>query len=283
MNVLSLFDGISCGQVAFERARIKVENYFASEIKEIAIKVAMNNYPKTIQLGDVRELNVSKIPKVDILIGGSPCQNLSKGRLIANKIQDGLTGDKSNLFWEYIRILKQLNPEYFLLENVVMPKKDENMISQLLGVEPIKINSNLVSYQNRDRLYWTNILNIQQPKDLKISFQDYKDTSFDYCKEFEIKKTPSREKMWGNGLNGNCKNVTYEDKINCVTLKQDRFSNSGLVEFGSFCRYLTTRELELAQTLPVGYTKGLSIRQAQNVIGDGWTIDVIAHILSNIN
>ena len=90
MNVLSLFDGISCGQVAFERARIKVENYFASEIKEIAIKVAMNNYPKTIQLGDVRELNVSKIPKVDILIGGSPCQNLSKGRLIANKIQDGL-------------------------------------------------------------------------------------------------------------------------------------------------------------------------------------------------
>lgn len=123
MNVLSLFDGISCGQVAFERARIKVENYFASEIKEIAIKVAMNNYPKTIQLGDVRELNVSKIPKVDILIGGSPCQNLSKGRLIANKIQDGLTGDKSNLFWEYIRILKQLNPEYFLLENVVMPKR----------------------------------------------------------------------------------------------------------------------------------------------------------------
>ncbi|HGM3774720.1 TPA: DNA cytosine methyltransferase [Clostridioides difficile] len=283
MNVLSLFDGISCGQVAFERAGIKVDNYFASEIKKSSIKVTMDNYPNTIQLGDVRELNVSKIPNIDILIGGSPCQNLSRGRLIGNKIQDGLSGDRSNLFWEYVRILKQLNPKYFLLENVVMPEKDENMINQLLGVEPIRINSNLVSYQNRDRLYWTNIPNVQQPKDLKISFQNFKDTDFNYCKKFKVKKTPSREKMWGNGLNGSCKNITYEDKINCVTLKQDRFSNSGLVEFGSFCRYLTTRELELAQTLPVGYTKLLSRRQAENVIGDGWTIDVIAHILSNIN
>jgi len=125
MNVLSLFDGMSCGQIALERAGIKVDNYYASEIKKHAIKVTQYNYPKTIQLGDVRNIKASEIPKIDLLIGGSPCQDFS----IANKKRDGLMGAKSSLFWEYVRLLKECNPTYFLLENVSMEIEDKKVIT----------------------------------------------------------------------------------------------------------------------------------------------------------
>ena len=278
LNVLSLFDGISCGQIALERAGIEVNKYFASEIKKSAIQVTMEHYPNTIQLGDVRGIKGEDLPTIDLLIGGSPCQNLSQARTIQGQDRDGLTGDKSSLFFEYVRLLKEVNPKFFLLENVVMPKEDEEMFTRLLGVEPIRINSKLVSYQQRDRLYWTNIPGIEQPEDKNINFQDYKDTDPEYCRKFKVKRTPSREKMWA----GACPNVTHREKINCITVKQDRWKNSGLVEFEDFCRYLTTRELEIGQTLPVGYTKSLSKSQAENVIGDGWTVDVIAHIFQSL-
>ena len=295
MNVLSLFDGISCGQVALERAGIKVDNYFASEIKKHAIGVTQKHFPNTIQIGDVTKVKykdgilytengVFKVGKINLLIGGSPCQNFSVARACMYEI-DGLKGDKSKLFYEYLRILKEVNPDYFLLENVKMKKESYEELNSYLGVKGIPINSELVSFQKRPRIYWSNIPNITIPEDKHINFQDYKDTDHDYCNQFKVKRTPSREKMWNNGQGRNstlksCANVTNSNKVYCLTRKQDRCPNSGLIEFDDFCRYLTRREIELAQTLPIGYTDGLSYNQMQDVCGDGWTVDVIAHIFS---
>jgi DNA (cytosine-5)-methyltransferase 3A len=272
MNVISLFDGMSCGQIALERAGIHVNNYFASEIKKTAIKVTKDNYPDTICLGDVTQIDCTILPKIDLLIGGSPCQDFT--RLKVGDDNKGMYGEKSKLFFEYVRILREVQPKYFLLENVVMSKEYEDIITDILGVSPIHINSNLVSFQNRDRLYWTNIPNISIPKNMDINFQDFKDIDVAYCDKFKVNKTPSRISMYKD----KCPNVTYREKINCLTCKQDRWNNSGLVDYEDFCRYLTTRELELAQTVPVGYTSSVSWRQAEDLLGDGWTVDVIAHI-----
>ena len=295
MNVLSLFDGISCGQVALDRAGIKIDNYYASEIKKHAIRVTQKHFPNTIQIGDVTKVKykdgilytengVFKVGKINLLIGGSPCQNFSVARACMYEI-DGLKGDKSKLFYEYLRILKEVNPDYFLLENVKMKKESYEELNSYLGVKGISINSELVSFQKRPRVYWSNIPNITIPEDKHINFQDYKDTDHDYCNQFKVKRTPSREKMWNNGQGRNstlksCANVTNSNKVYCLTRKQDRCPNSGLIEFDDFCRYLTRREIELAQTLPIGYTDGLSYNQMQDVCGDGWTVDIIAHIFS---
>lgn len=283
MNVLSLFDGMSCGQIALNRAGIPYKNYFASEIKKSAIKVTQHNYPNTIQLGDVTKVSAEDLPQIDLLIGGSPCQDFSIARTVNGNTREGLNGDKSKLFFEWWRVYNEVKPTYFLLENVVMEEEDQNFISNLLGVAPRRINSKLVSFQQRDRLYWTNIPYNKDPEDKGLSFQDFKDMNSDYLSKFKVNKTPSREVMWGNGKFGKCPNVTYKTKINCLTIKQDRWNNAGLVEFEDFCRYLTTRELELAQTVPVGYTSPVSFRQAEDLLGDGWTVDVIAHIFKGID
>ena len=174
MNVLSLFDGISCGQIALERAGIKVDNYFASEIDKYAIKVTQKNYPNTIQLGDVCNIKCNELPKIDLLIGGSPCQGFS----FAGK-QLNFNDPRSKLFFEFVRILKEVKPKYFLLENVKMKKEYQNVISEHLGVEPIEINSALVSAQDRKRLYWTNIPNINKPDDKGILLSDILETEVD--------------------------------------------------------------------------------------------------------
>ena len=186
MNVLSLFDGISCGQIALERAGIKVDNYYASEICDYSIRITKKNYPNTIHIGDVRNVNADDIRNIDIIIGGSPCQSFSfagkrDGMVTVEKIdittleqyldlkQSGFKFEgESYLFWEYVRLLKEIKPKYFLLENVKMSKKWKDVISRALGVEPILINSELVSAQSRERLYWTNIPNISQPNDKHI-------------------------------------------------------------------------------------------------------------------
>ena len=282
MNVLSLFDGMSCGQLALQKANIKYDNYFASEIKPLAIKVTQHHFPSTIQLGDVKNINLKELPKIDLLIGGSPCQDFS----IANTKQLGLTGTRSSLFYEYLRILKEVKPKYFLLENVRMKKKSEKQLNEYLGVEGLHINSELVSYQKRPRIYWTNIPNVKVPEDRNINFQDYKDTNFEYCKQFKVNKTPSRIKMWNEGEGfvglGTCHNVTHSKKVYCLTRKQDRSPNSGLIEFDGFCRFLTRKELEQAQCVLAGYTNMVSYNQAQDLLGDGWTIDVVSHLLKNI-
>ena len=195
MNVLSLFDGMSCGQIALDKLGIKVDNYFASEIKPHAIKVAQANYPNTVQLGDIKNIGIAKpfIDKwiynkttgeklhnigdgIDLFIGGSPCQDFSQ----ANRKRDGLQGVKSGLFYEYVRLLKETKPKYFLLENVKMKKEYQDIISGILGVQPISINSKLVSAGMRNRLYWTNIPNITQPPDMNINGRDvFEDTSYE--------------------------------------------------------------------------------------------------------
>ena len=295
ITVLSLFDGMSCGQIAFDKLGVKFDGkenkYFASEIKESGIKVTKYNYPNTIHIGDVTKVSYKdgvlyteygeyKVGKIDYLIGGSPCQDFSLVKL--NNAKYGLEGDKSKLFYEYLRILKETEPKYFLLENVKMRKGSKEKLDSYLGTEGIFINSIDFSFQNRPRFYWTNI-GINEYEPLDINFQDYRDTDGEYCDKFKVKPTPSRIRMWNDGkgrnARGTCANVTNSKKVFCLTRKQDRSPNSGLIAHKGFCRYLTQRELEAAQTVPSGYTDILSYAQSQDVLGDGWTVDVIKHIL----
>lgn len=300
MNVLSLFDGMSCGMIALDKLGVKVDKYFASEIDKNAIKVSNHNYPNIIRIGDVTkvsykdgvlftEFGTHDVGEIDLLIGGSPCQTFSIARTFTKDIT-GLNG-KSGLFYEYLRVLKEIQKENptvkFLLENVRMKKDSKQQLDEYLGVSGLLINSALVSYQTRHRYYWTNIENVTLPLDKNISFQTYKNTSTKSLSDYKLSKTPYREKSWcdGKGKNNSkgCGNITNKDKIHCLTTKQDRNPNSGLIEFEDFCRYLTQEELELAQTVPVGYTDCLSYNQACAVLGNGWTVDVISHILSFAN
>jgi DNA-cytosine methyltransferase len=167
MNVLSLFDGISCGQVALKNAGIKVDNFYASEIDKYTIKITQNQHPKTNQLGDIQDWRGWDLPPIDLIMGGSPCQGFS----FAGK-QLNFEDSRSKLFFDFVDIVKHYKPKYFLLENVKMKKEYQDVITNLLGVEPILINSALVSAQNRNRLYWTNIPNITQPNDEGILLKD---------------------------------------------------------------------------------------------------------------
>lgn len=165
-----------------------------------------------------------------------------------------------------------------------MAKSIKEQITIELNVSPILINSSLVSAQNRERYYWTNIQNVKQPADRGISFQDIKETDYGYYKQFKVPKTPSRIKMWNdgcgrNGSSNQCSNITNSNKMHCITGKQDRRPNSGLIELDDFCRFLTTHELEKGQTLPAGYTSSVSRNQSEKCIGNGWTAEVIIHIL----
>lgn len=281
MNVLSLFDGISCGQLALRRAGVMYDNYFASEIKPSAIAVTKHHFPQTKNIGSVLDVKGSDLPKIDLLIGGSPCQDFS----LMKTTGKGLEGDKSRLFYEYLRLLKETKPRYFFLENVKMKKDSKQQLDDYLGITGVEINSSLVSYQNRPRVYWSNIP-FEMPTDKHLCFQDFKETTPEIEAIYAVKRTPSREKMWngGKGKNdiGSCANVTNSQKIYCISRKQDRAPNAGLIEHGDFCRYLTRRELEQGQTLPVGYTNILSYTQAQDVIGDGWTVDVVAHVFAGL-
>jgi DNA (cytosine-5)-methyltransferase 3A len=272
MNVLSLFDGMSCGQIALNRAGIKYNNYFASEIDKHAITVTQHNYPKTIQLGSVEFITKQMFGnnKIDLLIGGSPCQSFSSfGQ------NTGFKG-KSSLFWEYVRILKTLKPKYFLLENVNMKAEWKNIISEQLGVQPIRLNSNLVSAQNRDRLYWTNI-NFDMPKDKNIYLLDI------------LEDLPYREipkcfyGKWGNEqrINKGLNSVNNK-KGNCLTTKNCHTNQYLLNSDKTLCRLLSANEYEKLQTIPIDYTKSVSNTERYKMIGNGWTVDVIAHIFASL-
>lgn len=275
VNVLSLFDGMSCGQIALERAGIKVDNYYASEIKPHAVDVTINNYPLTKQLGDVTKWREWDIDwsSIDLVIGGSPCQDLSG----ANSVRDGLKGLKSRLFYTFIDILNHVrsnNPNVkFLLENVKMTKDNQDIISMFLDVEPILINSSLVSAQMRKRNYWTNIEGVTQPEDKGILFKDILDPGGYTNKEkaFCILESESRPqtcnwKRFRRWRKKSFVNIVFEDE----TL--NLFHN----------RILSQTELEKLQTVPVGYTSILNRNDAACLLGDGWTVDVICHIFKNI-
>ena len=272
--VLSVFDGMSCGQLALQRAGIKYKEYYASEIDKHAISVTQHNFPNTKQLGSITELKTENLPIIDLFIGGSPCQSFSS--FGNGKGFDG----KSGLFWEYVRVLKELklkNPNIkFMLENVNMKKEWCDIISNELGVEPIAFNSNLVSAQNRDRLYWTNI-NFIVPGDKNILFNDI------------LENLPFREipkcfyKNWGDKMRiDKGLNWVENKKANCLTTKNCHTNQYLLNGDKSLCRLLTANEFEKLQTVPLNYTSIVSNTERFKMLGNGWTVDVIAHIFKNL-
>lgn len=351
MNVLSLFDGMSCGRIALERAGIKVDNYYASEIDKYAIMVAKANYPDTIHIGDVEQVSCDDLPKIDLLIGGSPCQGFS----FAGK-QLNFEDPRSRLFFEYVRLLKECNPKYFMLENVKMKQEYQNVISEALGVEPIFINSSLVSAQSRKRLYWTNIPGITPPDDKGVVLQDILEDGFTdrdksfcldacyykggnlkqyfekhrrqlvfsadglcHCGDADLKghgyvrrvyhpegKAPTLNASSGGNL---------EPKVLCVA-QRGRYIENGVRKDGKGkpiqrlearldgktntlttvqkdnhvadlsnlkWRKLTPIECERLQTVPDGYTTHVSNTQRYKMLGNGWTVDVIAHIFKSMD
>jgi site-specific DNA-cytosine methylase len=274
-NVLSLFDGMSCGQIALNRAGIKYENYYASEIEEAPIKVTQYNYPDTIQLGSVLDVKVSDLPKIDLIFGGSPCQSFSS---FGNG--SGFNG-KSGLFWEYVRILNDIKKEnpnvLFMLENVNMKKEWKDIISKELGVEPIAFNSNLVSAQNRDRLYWTNI-KFELPEDKGMHYKDVLDNTIPFR---ELK--PFMTNKWGDKSRID-KGVNWisNKKSNCLTTKNCHTNQYLLNEDKTMMRLMNANEFERLQTIPEGYTSIVSNTDRYKMIGNGWTVDVIAHIFKHI-
>lgn len=275
MNVLSLFDGISAGRVALERAGIKIDKYYASEIDKYAIKVTMNNYPDTIQIGDVTKVKAEDLPKIDLLIGGSPCQGVS----FAGK-QLNFEDERSKLFFEYVRLLKECKPKYFLLENVEMKKEYIDVITSYLGVEPIMINSNLVSAQDRKRLYWTNIPNVKQPNDKKI-----------YLRDITIKSRSDWRNIgnwvfqtWGGfgDIKLNRLRKINADKSFTLTTNKTHPQNYYLNEDKTKYTNLNSIEFERLQTLPDNYTKGICEGNRCKCLGNSWTVDVIVHILKGL-
>jgi DNA (cytosine-5)-methyltransferase 3A len=340
MNVLSLFDGMSCGQIALNRVGIKYDNYFASEIDKHSIKVTQHNYPNTIQLGDITSIKGNDLPTITLMFGGSPCQNLS----FAGKMNGMSTKDKyeivsleqylelkekgyefdgqSYLFWEYVRLLNEVKPKYFLLENVKMLKKWENIISNVLGVKPIEINSTLISAQNRRRLYWTNIPNVQQPIDKGITLKDINSLTKSYGSDIVVNeddvvtlyanngkkvnidlsnevpfsfyetrteegKEMRRKIRIETGRDSTPRSKEYKmykpiktNKGNCLVTVESPLDF--IVDTNWNYRKLHRIEMERLQTIPDGYTSVVSDSQARKMLGNGWTVDVIAHIFKNI-
>jgi DNA-cytosine methyltransferase len=356
MNVLSLFDGMSCGQLALNRAGIKYDKYFASEVDKYAIAVTQHNFPDTIQLGGVLQVQAKDLPKIDLLIGGSPCQGFS----FAGK-QLNFDDPRSKLFFEFVRLLKECRPKYFMLENVKMKKEYQDVISKYLNVEPIEINSALVSAQNRKRLYWTNIPNITQPEDKGILLKDIleQQVESDYnLSETMNKRISSNKRSRGilpnqdksgallsnqyktstdslyvivDDLYKSRKERVYKEKSctlrhNCGQLKvkskciqigeadikgmdvikrvyspegkaptlstmQGGHREPKISEDNITWRKLTPIECERLQTVPDNYTlvphpvykgKPMSNSQRYKMLGNGWTVDVVAHIFKNI-
>ncbi len=261
-NVLSLFDGMSCGRLALDRAGIKYNNYYASEIDK-----------HTIQLGDVQNIKGIDLPKIGLLIGGSPCQGFS---FAGNQLN--FDDPRSKLFFEFVRLMKELEPTYFLLENVPMRKEYQDIISKHLSVEPIEINSELVSAQKRRRLYWTNIPNICLPQDKGILLKDI----------LEDVKHPIIWKKWANYVPKDL--PLFVDPYNKRAWKHNKssalrtnVSNGNMwVKCKGGYRNLTRTECERLQTIPEGYTSSVSESQAKRMLGNGWTADIITHIFKGI-
>lgn len=305
MNVLSLFDGISCGQVALREAGIPIHEYYASEIESQAITVTQKNFPNTKQLGDVRKVTSRNVPRIDILLAGSPCQGFSR---VGKRLN--FDDERSKLYFEFTRLLRELNPKYFLLENVVMKKEFRDIITQDLGVEPLTINSSLVSAQTRIRLYWTNIPNVLLPRDMNIYmghvieripiqipvqiFERDIDSAIirrgiqrvlgnsKYVDNF-IWKWDSAGRILVNRPDG--LKIQRIGRIACMDTKCDIITYTTrphIITRDTNIRMATPEECEVLQGLPRGYTDGISKSQRYKCIGNGWTVGVISHILRHI-
>jgi DNA-cytosine methyltransferase len=334
INVLSLFDGMSCGQIALERAGIKVNQYYASEIDKYAIQVTQTNFPNTIQLGDVTKVNAASLPKIDLVIGGSPCQGFS---LIGKQLN--FQDPRSLLFFEYLRIWNEVRTinqsAQFILENVCMKEEYEKVISKYMEVNPILINSSLLSAQNRERLYWTNIglapkglfgeleSIIDQPKEKGFLLKHVLESEVDekyYLSDKMLNYLNTRKANFNSGkinykfgeekaacLNASSGHLDISDNIVVIrdiqkgvvndngTLRSiakdlaidanyhkgmDNHAQRTMVQEGDRIRRLTPIECERLQTVPDNYTSSVSNTQRYRMIGNGWTVDVIAYILS---
>jgi len=297
MNILSLFDGMSCGQLAIERCGIIVDKYFASEIDKDSIKVTMDNFPHTMEIGSIVDIVATQLPKIDLMIGGSSCQNFSiagnrvgmatkeKNEIVTLEQYINLKNQgfefigESYLFWEYVRLLKEIKPKYFLLENVKMSKKWEDVITKTLGVKPIAINSKLVSAQKRPRLYWTNIPNVTTPTNRNIILSDILD---DIPTNKDLAPYMTKKFDGVNRLDKGIFTFLGDDKACCLT-KGAGHGNKILIDRNTMTRrHLTRNELERLQTVPVNYTRAVSPNKASEMLGNGWTVDVIKHIFSFI-
>ena len=269
MKILSLFDGMSCGQIALNKAGVEYADYFAAEINDYAIKVTQKNYPRTIQLGDVTKVEAHALPGIDLLIGGSPCQGFS----FAGKQLD-FDDPRSKLFFEYVRLLKELKPKFFLLENVPMKKQCEAVISEYLGVYPVKIESAVFSAQSRTRLYWTNIPINPLPKDKGLLLRDiYAPGSGKHL----TPRTAQRPRTIRNtrGLH---------QKAYCLlaTMYKGSQTNGMTVIDDNGLRCITPLEAERLQTVPDKYTDCVSDTRRYEMLGNGWTVDVVAHIFKGM-
>ena len=333
LKVLSLFDGMSCGQLALQRLGIEVDTYYASEIDKYAIQVTQANFPKTIQVGDVCELKAEDYQDIDLILAGSPCQGFS----FAGK-QLAFDDPRSALFFEFVRLLKEIKPKYFLLENVKMKQQFQDVITEqvsacypdfegcdLFGgqIKPILINSALLSAQNRQRLYWTNIPNIEHPEDKGIVLRDiledtdsWEEDTPQYLKnnfhgeprgnqvihideskaktltasmyKGQIQSWIKKDKVVSGAWRGRYKeDGTTEQKLelnqsgksNSLTTVQ---KDSVVVNDNLSWRKLTPLECMRLQTVPDDYLMPVSNTQRYKMLGNGWTVDVIAHILNNM-
>ena len=357
INVFSLFDGMSCGQLALQKAQVPVGTYHASEIDKWAIKITQKNFPYTLQMGDITKLEDARLEiirkniGIDLVMGGSPCQGFSFAGKNLN-----FEDPRSKLFFEFVRVLKILKPKYFLLENVRMKKESQDIISEYMGIEPTVINSNLVSAQNRHRLYWTNIP-FDMPEDRGLILADIledgvTDREKSHCLDANYFKGGNlksyfekhRRQLVFNNKGGAIRGrydkdgkikqqleLRPDDKTNSLTTVQKDnvvvrvpelksafgaciqvgeadlkghdiikrvYSRKGkaptLTTMGGghrepkvivdelTWRKLTPLECERLQTVPDGYTEGVSNTQRYKMLGNGWTVDVVAHILKGI-
>jgi len=303
-TVLSTFDGMSCFRIVLDQLGIPIKQYFASEIDKYPIQIAQKNYPDTIQLGDVTKVFAKDLPPIDILVGGSPCQGFSFAG-------DQLAFDdpRSALFFEFVRLLKECKPKHFLLENVRMKKEYLDIITEQLGVEPIFINSSLVSAQNRQRYYWTNIEGVEQPEDRGIVLKDiledsdwFTDRDKSHCLDANYFKGGNlksyfekhrRQLVFNKPIQvGTATDIkgfdiikrvySPEGKSPTLTTMQGGHRQPKVAEDETRWRKLTPLECERLQTVPDNYTEGVSNTQRYKMLGNGWTIEVIKHIFKNI-
>ena len=290
MKVLSLFDGISVGMLALQRTNVPIDEYIAYEIEPNAIQISKNNYPNIIHHGDVTEAQFEKFKGFDLLIGGNPCQDLSNYKYYKYDVQ-GLDGQKSNLFWQYVRALNEVKPKYFLLENVAsMEQKWCDIISYELGVLPIPINSADFSAQERPRYYWTNIPVAPytrkdiQLKDIVLPAEQVPDKYW-YHREFTWNGPDKKIEatLLGSGLMRNMREVyNINSKCNTLLCDGDGGNRQKKVFQDGKCRKLTPIEYERLQTLPDNYTAGVADNHRYTACGNAWTADVIIHIFQGL-
>lgn len=287
MKVLSLFDGISCGLVALKNLGFKVDEYHSFEIDESAIKVSQKNHPEIIRYGDVMATDFTEFSGIDLLIGGSPCQDLS----VQKTTREGLKGSKSCLFWKYKEALDNTKPRYFLYENVAsMKDNDKKIITEALGVEPVMINATVFLPQNRERYFWTNIPFDQVEQTMCISFRELMETNvadkYYYKKDFTLFDDTTKNVIGEIHLN------TYESNrrvfnpngvIGCLTCVSGGYQEKKVYDDkANKVRKLTPIEYERLQGLPDNYTAGVCDSKRYTACGNGWAVPVIEHIFKGI-